>query len=207
MNESDTKLLKRLKLGDQEAASELISRYFQRVVRLAEKHLANHRVHLTAGDDIAASVFESLWKKAERGDFTDDDLATSEELWKLLCRIVSFKSRDHLRRESAQKRGGDVLKGQSFFSNSLNTEPDGIENVAANQLCIADVLILKEEHDRLLELLDSELLEQIAIMRLEGFRVVEIAENFQKTERWVGRKLNLIRKIWTADLEQAASTE
>lgn len=204
LNESDTRLIKRLKLGDKEAANELIGRYFQRVVRLAEKHLANHRVHGTGGEDIAASVFESLWKKADRGHFSDQDLATSEELWKLLCQIVAFKSRDHLRRESAQKRGGSVLKGESFLSNSLNSRPDGIANVASDQLCVADLLILKEEHDRLLKLLESEVLERIAIMRLEGFQVAEIAESFEKSERWVGRKLNLIRNIWTFDLDQAA---
>ena len=199
---TDTQLLNRFKSGDKDAANELIGRYFDRVLRLAEKHLANRRLHVTEGDDVAASVFETLWKKADANRFGPDDLVNSEELWRLLCKIVAFKSRDHVRRESAQKRGGNLLKGESFFMDSMGSQPYGIQNVSDGQIPVGDVLILREEHDRLLDKLDDDTLVQIAMMRLEGYKIAEIANSFSKTERWVGRKLRLIRTIWRHDLDQ-----
>ena len=204
-NQSDTQLIQFLKSGDKKAANELIDRYFHRVVAAAEKQLLGRRIPVSDGNDIAVSVFDNLWKRANENRLYGDELRDSQQLWKLLCVMVANKAKDHLRRDSAQKRGGGILKGESWFSDPENGVDIGIDDLNGKQLPIADLVILKEQHDHLLDILDDEILRQVCIMRLEGYKVAEIAAAYEKTERWVGRKLNLIRAIWQQEFDSMTS--
>ena len=199
-NQSDTQLIHSLKSGDKHAANELVDRYFNRVVAAAEKQLKGRRVRVTAGDDIAISVFDNLWERANQNRLKGDELRDSQQLWRLLCVMVANKAKDHVRRESAKKRGGGLLRGESWFSFQEN-QSDGIGEVTNGQIPIADLVILKEQHDHLLKILDDDTLRQICIMRLEGYMVAEIAEVYGKSERWVGRKLHLIRVLWQQEFD------
>ena len=192
----EAQLLLRLKQGDKEAANDLIERYFNRVVLAAETHLRGRRVHATSGEDIAASVFESLWQRASENRFDGDELQDASELWRLLCKMVDYKAKDHLRRESALKRGGGELVGESGLGDVQNGVPMGINSVPDRRPSTWDIASFREQHTLLLKSLESETLQQVATLRLDGFRVAEIAEVFSKSERWVRRKLELIRKTW-----------
>jgi len=195
--QADTQLIQQLKKGDREAANLLIERYFDRVVRAAERQLHHSQVFIVSGDDIAASVFESLWKRAKDNGFHGDELQDSKELWRLLCKMIQFKSRDHIRRASAKKRGGHMQLQRENQDHRGNSPLEDVrQEFAADELAI-----FKEEHLRMLKLLDNDFLVQIAIMRLEGYSVLEIADEFEKSERWVGRKLALIRKIWRFEID------
>jgi DNA-directed RNA polymerase specialized sigma24 family protein len=57
-----------------------------------------------------------------------------------------------------------------------------------------------EECQRLLSRLESDLLRQIAIAKMEGFGNKEIAERRGLALRSVERKLGLIRRIWAEEL-------
>jgi hypothetical protein len=67
----------------------------------AKRRLAGGRIRGSSKEDIAASEFDSLWKRANKNRFDDDDLANSEELLKLLCAMVRFK----VRASSAPREG------------------------------------------------------------------------------------------------------
>ncbi len=193
---TDTELIQLLKLGNKNAANLLIERYFDRVVALARRRLAGKQFSDSSGDDIAASVFESLWQRAREHRFADEELRDSRELWKLLCRMIYFKSQDHVRRASAAKRTGGIESGSTLRSGA-----PAIDQVAECRHGSDGVSIFREEHQRLLDLLGDSHLAQIAVMRLEGYSVAEIADAFTKSLRWVGRKLALIRGIWKAEFE------
>ena len=60
-----------------------------------------------------------------------------------------------------------------------------------------------EEYERLIKSLGDATLEQLATWKLEGYTNAEIAQKWDKTERTVERKLNLIRKIWIHELAKS----
>ncbi len=63
------------------------------------------------------------------------------------------------------------------------------------------VVILEEQHQRLLGLLRDDRLRQVAVFRIEGLAVPEIAAELQVTTRSIERKLALIRGAWSKELE------
>jgi DNA-directed RNA polymerase specialized sigma24 family protein len=59
----------------------------------------------------------------------------------------------------------------------------------------------------LLNQLSDEQLKQIAIMRMDGFLVDEIAERLQLSKRAVERRLQLIRRTWSEQAEASDSLD
>jgi hypothetical protein len=60
---------------------------------------------------------------------------------------------------------------------------------------------LEEQHNRLLGLLRDDRLRQIAVFRIEGFTVPEIAVDLCLSTRSIERKLQLIRGVWSQELQ------
>jgi DNA-directed RNA polymerase specialized sigma24 family protein len=56
---------------------------------------------------------------------------------------------------------------------------------------------LNEELHRRLALLDGEMLRDVALLRLQGYTNLEIAQRLGIAERTVRRKINRIRREWT----------
>ena len=78
----------------------------------------------------------------------------------------------------------------------------GLEGYAAAQVEVRDVLISSEEIDRLFQKLNSEVLRDIAIMKLEGYEQDEIAKELEISPRTVGRKLAMIREQWSDEISR-----
>ncbi len=77
----------------------------------------------------------------------------------------------------------------------------GINHFSSQSFSPEDLAIFREEHQRLMHRLANQTLMQVAIMRLEGHKSRDIADAFAKSDRWVRRKLTLIRAIWNCELE------
>lgn len=198
-NENDDQsLLRKFKEGDKEAANELITKYFDRVRRAAEKRLVQRSGRVSGPDDIAVSVFESLWQRAQEQRFDAGDLASTDELWKLLARMVQFKADDHARRATAQKRGSGAVRGESIFA-SPNDSTSGIDGQGGKAMTADQICELEEGYLVLMNRLPDEDLQKVAVLRMENYKVAEIAQEFGKSERWVKRKLAIIRGLWTFD--------
>jgi DNA-directed RNA polymerase specialized sigma24 family protein len=61
---------------------------------------------------------------------------------------------------------------------------------------------MNERQQQLLNLLRNDVLRHIALWRMEGYSVDEIAVKLGVAERTVRRKLNLIRGKWLKELER-----
>ena len=199
VDNSEQSIIRRFKTGDKAAADALISRYYDRVVRAAKRRLQGVRIRASSEEDIAASVFESLWKLADQNRLGDSDLVGPDELWRLLSTLVRFKARDHVRNERRQKRGGDQLRGESVFGDPENNA--GIDGLEVREESIASFAAFREQHLLLMDKLEDDDLREIVTMRLEGYKVKEIADHFDRSERWVKRKLAMIRNCWVDELE------
>ncbi|MEM6472074.1 MAG: ECF-type sigma factor [Planctomycetota bacterium] len=190
--------LDRVRTGDEQATTELWNQYFQRLVRLAAKRLPLNLRRTGDEEDIALSAFNSFIAGLGRDQFPD--LSGPDNLWGLLITLTGRKVNAHLRFHTRQKRGGGAVRGESVFvdADDLRKSP-GISGIAGEHAGADLSVELEEACNLLLEQLPDEQLRQIAVMRMDGFLVDEIADRLGLSKRATERRLQLIRRTWTED--------
>ena len=203
---SVTAWISKLRGGQNDALQELWERYSDRLVELARQRLENAPKQMADEHDIVNSVFHSLCRGAQAGRLSD--LRSRDELWWLLLAITKRKIVDHLRRETAQKRGaGRVATEANLVGDDPTSVAFCVDQLIAPEPSPDLVVMLGEEHDRLLSLLRDDRLRQVASMRIEGYTVQEIADQLQMGKRSVERKLDLIRKRWAEEMGDEVAFE
>jgi RNA polymerase sigma factor (sigma-70 family) len=176
-----------LQEGDPDAAKQLWERYFVSLVKLARKGLGRSPKRADDAEDVALSAFDSFCRNAENGRFPE--LHDRNNLWRVLAVIIARKAGRLLRDEARQKRGGPVgANGEdqdALLEQAFSREPS--PELAAE---------MTEEYERLLGLLGNEVLRRVAVWRMEGHSVEEIAAQLGCAPRSIKRKLHVIRNLW-----------
>ena len=189
--------------GDDRAITSLWEDYYQQLVHIAARRLPANLRRTGDEEDIALSAFNSFIAGVRKDHFPD--LAGRDNLWGLLITMTGRKVHAHLRHQTRQKRGGGSVRGESvFLDRQGDAKAGGIGGVTGG-MHPADVHAeLAEACDALLDQLGDEQVKQIAIMRMDGFLVDEIADRMGLSKRAVERRLQLIRKTWSeAQAEEA----
>ena len=151
-------------------------------------------------EDIAISAFHSFIAGIRDDRFPD--LSGPDNLWGLLITLTGRKVSAHMRHNTRQKRGGGNVRGESIFIRADGDMAAGGIGGISDESKPADIQHeLSEACDHLLSQLDDEQLRQIAVLRMDGFLVDEIAERMELSKRAVERRLQLIRKIWSEQVE------
>ena len=199
--DSISEWLGRLKAGEAAAAQNLWNRYSEELLRVAKHRLGTSPRGIGDEEDVALSVFGSIFRGAVEGRF--DHISTRDELWWLLLTITKRKTVDHIRRESAQKR--------DHQPDPPGQEPSAIRAVSV-QISLNDLVsssptpdflvALEEQYISLLDKLRNDQLREIVVLRIEGYTVAEIAQKLNIGMRAVERKLQLIRAKWKRELLQ-----
>jgi DNA-directed RNA polymerase specialized sigma24 family protein len=193
---SVTRWLRQLRAGDLGPAQQLWERYFRRLVGLARKRLRGAARGAADEEDVALSAFDSFCRAAEAGRFPQ--LTDRDGLWRLLVVTTARKAAHLVRDQNRQKRGGGVppvpaeAGGEDadvLLGHVLSREPDP-----------AFAAQVGEEYRRLLGRLGDRELEAVALWRMEGYTVEEIAGRLGCVARSVKRKLQLIRSIWEKEV-------
>ncbi|TWU56688.1 RNA polymerase sigma factor [Rubripirellula tenax] len=198
--ESIAELLELVRQGDEDATTRLWESYFQQLVRVAAKRLPANLRRSGDEEDIAISAFHSFIAGVRRDQFPD--LSGPENLWGLLITLTSRKSQAHLRKQTRQKRGGGRVRGESVFMDSSgDLKSGGIGGVTGGSESADIHAELAEACDGLLDQLPDEQLKQIAIMRMDGYLVDEIAVKLDLSKRAVERRLQLIRRTWSEQVQ------
>ena len=175
--------------------------YYQQLVRIAARRLPGNLRRAGDEEDIALSAFHSFIAGVREDQFPD--LSGRDNLWGLLITLTGRKVHAHLRYQTRQKRGGGTVRGESVFLDQAGERKAGGIGGITGGADSADIHAeLAEACDVLLEQLADEQLKQIAVMRMDGFLVDEIAQRLELSKRAVERRLQLIRRTWT---EQADS--
>ena len=189
-----------LKEGEADAVHQLWKRYSRRLTDLARRRLANAPKRVADEDDIAQSVFFSICRAADEGRL--ESVKDRDDLWWMLLRLTRMKVTDHIRRERAQKRGrGNVqLESELFQTNNSEAGSFSLDNFIGDEPTPEILVIMEEEHQRLLSLLRDSPLRRIATARIEGYTIPEIASDLSISTRSVERKLKLIRNRWGQEL-------
>jgi DNA-directed RNA polymerase specialized sigma24 family protein len=114
-----------------------------------------------------------------------------------LVALTERKVVDQIRRARRRKRGGGHVRteGDLAASGSDNL-PAGLDEIAGPEPTPAFAAEFAEEYRRLFEVLRDEELRRIAVWKLEGHTVDEIAAQLGCARRTVARRLELIRTLW-----------
>ncbi len=204
--EQFAQLLDDVRTGDEQATERLWEEYFQRLVRVAAKRLPHNLRRVGDEEDIALSAFHSFIAGVRRDQFPD--LSGPDNLWGLLITLTGRKVHAHLRHQTRQKRGGGSVRGESVFLDTDGEARGGGIGGVTDDVKTPDLHAeLAEACDRLLDQLADDQLRQIAIMRMDGFLVDEIAVNLGLSKRAVERRLQLIRRTWTEQAEADSPAE
>jgi RNA polymerase sigma factor (sigma-70 family) len=193
-HESVTAWIGELKSGQDRGTQKLWERYFERLVRLASRQLGSAPRRIADEEDVAVSVFQCLCEGAASGRF--EQLRDRDDLWKLLTAISSMKAVDQIRHQTAKKRGGTGLRGESIVA-GWNSERGGFDQLLHGDPSPEFLTIMDEQQQKLFEALPDASQRDVARLRFEGFSNEEIAAQLGMSLRSVERKLKLVREIWT----------
>jgi DNA-directed RNA polymerase specialized sigma24 family protein len=189
---SVTRWLGQLQAGDPAAVQPLWERYFPRLVRWARQKLRDAPRAAADEEDVALSAFDSFCRAAAQGRFPQ--LTDRDDLWLLLMKVTERKAARQLRAQSRLKRGGGRQPVRDTPGD--DAEESVLERVLSAEPSPEFAAQLAEECQGLLRRLGDAELQSVALWRMEGYKVEEIAARLGYAPRSVKRKLRLIRGIW-----------
>jgi DNA-directed RNA polymerase specialized sigma24 family protein len=144
---------------------------------------------------VALSGFDSFCRGAARGCFPQ--LNDRHDLWQLLVVITDRKAIDLVHHERRARRGGGKVVGEAALRDG-NSAAGGspLDQVPAQEPTPEFAAQVAEEFQRLLDLLNDAELRSIALWKMEGYTIDEIAAKLGCVPRTVDRKLRRIRGQW-----------
>jgi RNA polymerase sigma factor (sigma-70 family) len=200
-DEAVTRWIESLETGDEDAAARLWEYCFPRMLRYASRRLPDNLRRAMDEEDVAISAFRSFCMATARGAFTE--LNGRDELWRLLLCITARKARARIRHETREKRGGGKVGGESILMTGSDQGSGGqIGQVPGHSPSPEMLAQFADECQWLLDQLGDDTLKAIALLRVEGYTVDEIAQRVGCAKRSVERRLTLIRKTWSHHSQQ-----
>lgn len=177
---TDSSLLRRLRQGNPDAATQLYLRYAERLRMLTRAKCSPDLARRVDVDDIVQSVFSSFFRGVGQGYY---EVPHGNELWKLFLVIALNKIRAKATYHTASKR--DVRR-------TMNIELVGDANGPAVEGDQTAYVLLQMVIDEAVATLSASQ-QQIVRLRIEGHEVVDIAAQTQRSKRTVERVLQDFR--------------
>ena len=183
--------IERLRQSDDMAAKAVWNHFAYRLCELARSRLSPATRRVYDEDDAVQSVFRSVCLGLAEGRFPE--LKDRESMWRLMLVITSQKiSNRHrfdrqLRRDVSRTLTDSVFCGNSdsISENQLAMSREPTPEFAAEFL---------ETCESLFTGLNDPGLEQVVMLRLEGFTDTEIANRLNCSRRTIQRRMEIIRR-------------
>lgn len=176
---SDRSLLRRFRLGQEDAPTQLYLRYAARLKALAARQTGTDLNRRLDPEDIVQSVFRTFFRRAAEGHY---DIPQGEELWKLLLVIALNKVRAAGAYHRAARRDVRATAGAEPLEEVTHPLQGDEQALATLQMVVEDLLTgLPESHRKMIE------------MRIEGHEIAEIAAGVGRSKRSVERVLQEFR--------------
>ena len=185
-----TRWIDELSSGDEQAAEELWQHVSLRLQDFARQRLDDRIRRGYDEHDAANSAFHSLCRGLTDGRL---EAVNRDAFWGLLAVITSRKITAQRRHLSAQKRGERALRGESGF---CEFGPAGINEVDGNQVPPDVLAEVSESCSDLLNAIEDNALKKIVLLKFQGWKNGEVADELQCSRRTIERKLEKIRRIW-----------
>lgn len=179
---SDQTLVRRVRAGRDDAATELYFRYVRRLHGLARRQTSTRIAPRVEPEDIVQSVFRTFFRRVRKGDY---ELPGGDELWRLLLVITLNKIRRAAIHHTAQCR--DIRR-------TSNLEQAAIEQIlcgTAGQDDTALVLLQLVIDDVVRELSPAK--GEMIRLRIDGHDVDSISKLTHRSRRTVERTLQEFR--------------
>lgn len=195
-------LISKVKEGDEDSVRELWNRYSGALVRSAQTRISKQVAAKVDSEDLAQSVFFAIYRGAVEDKF--DQLNDRAGFWTLVLAITRRKAVDRIRNLTAAKRGGAAAMraSQEAVGESVANIVDRAPSREVDPQVEVECEDLLESLKQQLDIEDaSGMLTRVAMSRIAGLSVKEIAAELDRTERTVERKLSLIRSLWSESIE------
>jgi DNA-directed RNA polymerase specialized sigma24 family protein len=193
---SVTHWLTLLRAGDPQAAEFVWDRYFAQVLHLAHRQLLGMRDRSQDAEDVALSTLNALCHAANHGRLAN--VLDRHDLWQLLTTCTLNRTRNLIRNASRVKRTGEPLP------EGVAEKPVPLSQLPAAEPTPAEAAQLADELRQIMERLDAEdpsrRLREVALLKLEGYTVEEIARRQQCARKTVALRLSVIRALWRREL-------
>lgn len=183
---SVTKLIERVKSGNDSAAADLWNRYHMRLTALARKKLGDAPRRTLDEEDVVVQAFASFCRRAEDGCFPD--LRDRDDLWKLLitiCERKAINQRKHLFRKK------NAIVGESALPDADGC--GGIGEYSDDSPSPEFAVIVADEVAAILQSLPSAAMRRVCILKMEGLTNKEVAASMGCSCSSVERKLRIVR--------------
>jgi RNA polymerase sigma-70 factor (ECF subfamily) len=152
-NSSFDDLMRRLRAGDQAAATEVVRRYEGAICRAVHFRLRDaHLRSVLDSADVCQSVFASFFVRVAAGQY---QLETTEQLVKLLATMARNKVASQARKEHAERRDRRRSDAIGDDDQLVAVAPGPERQAAARDLLDAVYHRLSPEERRLVELRDQ----------------------------------------------------
>ena len=184
-------LCHQLQSGNEDAASVLWRQFFSRLVDLAGKRIEGTSRLIADEEDVALSAFKSFCKGMRQGKFAA--LTDHDSLWRLLVVITSRKASDLANYNRRSKRS--ELRVVTPRTTEVND--DLVQSFICRQPTPDAQLEMEENIRSAIDQLKHEDLQQIALLKLDGYTNQEIAKKMDRGLSTIERKLRTIRGIWS----------
>lgn len=183
--------------GDESEAPFLWDRFYDRLRKLVRGRLQSHLRTMADEEDVSLESLTELFRGLLNGKYPGLD--NRESFWRLLVTVASRNVMDEVSRENRQKRGG----GRVFHESAIGLqagEPVPLFDQMPSSASAPDVqVMITERCAQMLESLEDEQLQAIAIMKTAGSNNQEIADSMGLSLRSVERRLVQIREIWSGE--------
>jgi|694.fasta_scaffold00049_60 RNA polymerase sigma-70 factor (ECF subfamily) len=177
--DDDILLIRRLKQGDQDAATAIYLRYAERLLQLAKSQTPDLLQSRIDPEEIVQSVFRTFFRRAADGQYVAPE---GDELWKLFLVMALNKIRTRGAFHRAKKR--DYRRTvQGLEPEDAANRDDTQEAYHVLRLSIEDFIEQYPDQHR-----------DVVRLRIEGFEVNQIAEKLQRSKRTVERILQGFRE-------------
>ncbi len=178
MKDSSSDLLLRYSAGDDDAADAIFHRYLERLLVLARSRLSRRLAARVDPEDVVMSAYRSFFVSARQGRFS---LQRSGDLWRLLVEITMHKLYRQVTFHKAERR---TIEREVSFDAQFQSEREAFaRDPTADEACA-----LADEIEFVMSSLGA-LERRVFELRLQGWRLDEIATEVNRSERTVRRTL------------------
>ena len=190
---SVSRVIRQMKDGDATNADFIWDRFFDRICFLVRDRLHSQLKAVADEEDVALQSLLELFRGLLDGHYPD--LNDRDSLWRLLVTVSSRNVIDQVKSESRQKRGSGRVVHESSFQESESSSAL-FDGMPSNTITPDMQVMITERCAEMLESLQDEQLQAIAVMKTAGSGNQEIASALQISLRSVERRLAQIREIW-----------
>jgi RNA polymerase sigma factor (sigma-70 family) len=171
--------------GDQDAARQIVERYFDRMLLLARRRISQRLSSRVDPEDIVQSVFRTFFVRLKDGEFVFQD---QDDLCKLLMRITLHKTLRQVAFHKAAKRNPNMETGQG------DRHAEQLMALFDREPSAEATVTFLDQLEHFLDRLEPQT-RQIIEMRLQGYSNDEICKELGTYDRKIRRAVERVRDL------------